>query len=90
MGIDEEALQERLDDIENRVVRLERGNAKPARKHMEFFEGKDVRTFLPNGIAIRGKVHFDGDWVSVTDANTGREALCNLQHVVSMTTDCAH
>lgn len=50
------------------------------------FEGKEVHVFTVNGANLRGRAHFEGEWVYVKGvAISGKSAMCNLNHVISIT-----
>lgn len=50
------------------------------------FEGKEVHVFTVNGANLRGKAHFEGNWVHVKEPPPSRKAvICNLNHVISIT-----
>ena len=48
------------------------------------FEGKQVRVYLANGAIISGRLTFKDGWIQVTEEQRGKSALCNLNHVISI------
>ncbi len=48
------------------------------------FEGKQVRVYLANGAIISGRITFNDGWIQVTEEQRGKSALCNLNHVISI------
>lgn len=48
------------------------------------YEASTVRVYLVNGASLKGKIHFlDDGWVEIIN-DEGPRALCNLSHVVSI------
>lgn len=59
----------------------------PSKDIVAAYEQQKVRVFLINGASLGGKAHFDGNWLDVSEEKTGKSALCNLTHTVSVTRD---
>lgn len=59
----------------------------PSKDIVEEYEQQKVRVFLINGASLGGTAHFSGNWLDVKEERTGKRALCNLTHTVSVTRD---
>lgn len=50
----------------------------------ERYEASNVRVYLINGAGLKGKIHFlQNGWIEVKNED-GPKALCNMDHVVSI------